>query len=594
MFSYIWNVEEKIRHDSINSALPSVNVKKILPLLWREHCMECAMPLCYASCPLYEKRMDGRCARFAKGVIPVTIDGVQVKGARIEFRRWAKLQAMLPHTFDAVSIRDYVAMTKRYERIGQTIRKMCQLAGNYKLAQIAVSIAEKLLIRKKHKRKVSPDGFLAVIKNEESVNKELMLEILQGSHSVYKTKFDLSPGWNETYIPKRQIFLPSNESKRWWIRAYLAPDETALLTFAYFDFVSIEKNKSAKSASKVKCVAWDLDNTLWKGIIGDDGADNVQVNQDALTLIRQLDERGILQTIASKNNHDIAWGKIVELGLEDMFLYPAINWEPKSKNLQHVADMLNIGVDTFVLIDDSSFEREEVSSALPEVRVYDAADISTLLNNPEFDVPVSEESKLRRQSYLNEAKRKKFSTNYGKSEDDYISFLRACGMEMSIFTPVSDVDKTRCLELLLRSNQYNVSGHRYDKDEFTKLLQSPNYKCLAFRVRDRFGDYGIVGFSSLEMGQQDIILKDFVMSCRVAMKHVERAFFQSIMNSSLLPKCDGIKIIAIKTPRNNPLREQLLKMPVTIEYEDNICLRMTIKNSVAFVDEGIISIKSSL
>lgn len=590
MFSYIWNVEEKIRHDSIDSALPSVNVKKIVPLLWREHCMECAMPLCYASCPLYEKRMDGRCARFAKGVIPVTIDSVQVKGARIEFRRWAKLQAMLPYTFHAVSMRDYVAMTKRYERIGQTIRKICQFVGNYKLAQIAVSIAEKLLIRKNRKGKVSPDGFLAVIKNEESINKELMLEILQGSHSVYKTKFDLSPGWNETYIPKRQILLPSNESKRWWIRAYLAPDETALLTFAYFDFVSIEKNKSAKPASKVKCVAWDLDNTLWKGIIGDDGADNVQVNQDALTLIRQLDERGILQTIASKNNYDIAWGKIVELGLEDMFLYPAINWEQKSKNIQHVADMLNIGVDTFALIDDSSFERAEVSAAMPEVRVYDATEIPTLFDKSEFEVHVSEESKLRRLSYLNEARRKKFSANYGKSEDDYISFLRACELEMLIFSPVSDVDKTRCLELLLRSNQYNVSGRRYDQDEFAELLQSPDHTCLAFKVRDRFGDYGIVGFASLQKVQQDIILKDFVMSCRVAMKHVERAFFHTLVNSSLFANCERLKIDVIKTNRNNPLREQLLQMPFHVEFEDNSKLQITLNRSVTFKDEEIIEV----
>ena len=588
MFSYIWNTEDKISRDSVNRALPSVKVTKIVPLLWREHCMECAMLLCYSTCPLYEKRVDGRCARFARGTTPIALDELPIKGARIEFRRWAKLQAMLPHAFHAVDVRKYVAMTKRTECVGHVVRRICDAIGHYRLAQIVVSLLERQLSKKTHKEIINPDGFLAVIKNDESVPKELMLEILQGSHSVYKTKFDLSQGWNEAYIPLHQITLPSNEAKKWWIRAYLNPDETAVLTFAYFDLVSVEKNKSAKPASKVKCVAWDLDNTLWKGIIGDDGADNVHVNQDALTLIRQLDERGILQTIASKNNHDIAWAKIVELGLEDMFLYPAINWEQKSKNIQYVADMLNIGVDTFALIDDSSFEREEVSAALPEVRVYDAADISTLLNNPEFDVPVSEESKLRRQSYLNEAKRKKFSANYGGTDDDYISFLRACGMEMSIFTPVSDVDKTRCLELLLRSNQYNVSGNRYNHDEFQQFLASPDYRCLAFRVKDRFGDYGIVGFASFYTDMHDMSLKDFVMSCRVAMKHVERAFLYAVVNSPLFADCERLKIEVIKTSRNTPLREQLLQMPFRIEHEDNSKLQLALDKSVTFKDEGIL------
>ena len=340
----------------------------------------------------------------------------------------------------------------------------------------------------------------------------------------------------------------------------------------------------------MKCVAWDLDNTLWKGVIGDDGAENVHVNPDALNLIKQLDERGILQTIASKNNHDVAWDKIVALGLENMFLYPAINWEQKSQNLKKIADSLNIGIDTFALIDDSAFERAEVTAALHEVRVYDAVDIPALINKAEFDVPVSEESKNRRQSYLNEVKRKKFSANWGGEEGDYISFLRACELEMSIFIPIRDVDRMRCLELILRSNQYNISGHRYDENEFSHLLTSPNYKCLAFRVKDRFGDYGIVGFASLQINQQDLILQDFVMSCRVAMKHVERAFFHALIQSTLFHNYERISINVVKTERNNPLREQLLQMPVVIEYEDDSKLQILLRRSAIFKEEDIVKV----
>lgn len=585
MFSYIWNIGEKFIHDTFDNTPPITKVSHVVPMLWREHCMECSMPLCYSTCPLYKKRMDGRCKRFAKGVTPVVLDNYPLKGARIEFRRWAKLQAFFPYSLHVVSLHEYVGKAKRFERTEHFVRRLCQALGQYRLAQVTVSLVERVLRRKRKKQIISPDGFLAIIKNEESETKELMLEILQGSHSLYKTKFDLVPGWNERFIPLREMSFPNNLSKKWFIRAYLSPDETAVLTFACFDFVTLENKKESKPAQKVKCVAWDLDNTLWKGVIGDDGADNVQVNPDALDLIKRLDERGILQTIASKNNHDVAWDKIVELGLENMFLYPAINWEQKSQNLRKIADALNIGIDTFALIDDSAFERAEVTAALHEVRVYDAVDIPTLINKAEFDVPVSEESKNRRQSYLNEVKRKKFSANWGGEEGDYISFLRACELEMSIFTPISDIDRMRCLELILRSNQYNISGHRYDENEFSHLLNSPNYKCLAFRVKDRFGDYGIVGFASLKTDQQDLILQDFVMSCRVAMKHIEKAFFLALIRSTLFKNYERLSINIVKTERNNPLREQLLQMLVMIEHENDSRLLISLNRNSIFQED---------
>ena len=161
---------------------------------------------------------------------------------------------------------------------------------------------------------------------------------------------------------------------------------------------------------------------------------------------------------------------------------------------------------------------------------------------------------------------------------------------MSIFIPIRDVDRMRCLELILRSNQYNISGHRYDENEFSHLLTSPNYKCLAFRVKDRFGDYGIVGFASLQINQQDLILQDFVMSCRVAMKHVERAFFHALIQSTLFHNYERISINVVKTERNNPLREQLLQMPVVIEYEDDSKLQILLRRSAIFKEEDIVKV----
>ena len=135
-------------------------------------------------------------------------------------------------------------------------------------------------------------------------------------------------------------------------------------------------------AKKIKCVCWDLDNTLWNGVIGDDGTDGVIVNNKIIDLINEFDKKGILQTITSKNEYEIAWSKIKQLGLDKFFLYPAINWGPKSESIKQIAKELNIGIDTFALIDDSEWEREEVSSNCPQVRVYHPDKIITLSNGP--------------------------------------------------------------------------------------------------------------------------------------------------------------------------------------------------------------------
>src|SRR5438105_10164366 len=160
--------------------------------------------------------------------------------------------------------------------------------------------------------------------------------------------------------------------------------------------------QAAAPADKVKCVAWDLDNTLWEGTLLEDGPDGCRLRPEVRALIERLDERGILQTAVSKNDHDDAWAVVERLGLQDYFLYPAINWGQKSANLKQIAERLNIGIDTFAFVDDSPFERAEVAAALPMVRVYSPEQLAGLLERPELDVPVTEMSRKRRLSYLAE------------------------------------------------------------------------------------------------------------------------------------------------------------------------------------------------
>lgn len=300
----------------------------------------------------------------------------------------------------------------------------------------------------------------------------------------------------------------------------------------------------------MKCVAWDLDNTLWKGILVEDGAEGLTPVPEALALVKQLDERGIIQTIVSKNNFPDAWAMIERLGLQDYFLFPAINWQPKSKNLQVVADKLNIGVDTFALIDDSSFERAEVQTTLPQVRAYPVEQIPSLVTLDEFDVPVTETAKKRRLSYLTEIKREKEKELFAGDEE---AFLRSCQLKLRLFIPREERHVKRWLELIQRSNQLNMSNRRYTAEEFDKLLSTAGMLCIAMDCCDRFGEYGIVGFASIDESLPNPRLQDMVLSCRVAQRRVEHTFLGWVASREAERGKSTLEADLVPTERNTPL-----------------------------------------
>jgi FkbH-like protein len=296
--------------------------------------------------------------------------------------------------------------------------------------------------------------------------------------------------------------------------------------------------------------------------------------------IKDLDRRGIIHTVVSKNDHDAAWAVIERCGLKDYFIHPAINWAPKSVNVKQVAKRINIGTDSIALIDDSAFERAEVSETLPEVRVYSEKDIRRLPELPEFDIPVTAMSLQRRHSYLTEMERDRIREGYG---DNYESFLKSCGMELRIFIPTSGPDKKRCWELLQRSNQLNLSSRRYTESEFEELLLKPGVLCLAMDCTDRFGGYGIVGFSSIDESLDVPRLVDFAMSCRVAQKRVEHALFQWLAERVKRMNRRALTATLKKTHKNSPLVEVFKALPFVTIAEDasEIQLELPVGNMVA-------------
>ena len=272
------------------------------------------------------------------------------------------------------------------------------------------------------------------------------------------------------------------------------------------------------------------------------------------TLVREtmleLDSKGILQSIASKNDHDHAWRALELLGISSLFLYPRINWQPKSANIGAIVKDLNIGADSCAFVDDSGFERAEVASGVAGIRVYPETDIPDLIKRPEFDVPVTEESRRRREFYVAESARKQSAEG---SSANYEEFLRSCQIEATIFQPSEPSHVERSLELLQRTNQLNLSTRRYSRTELDELLGDPDSVGICTQAMDRFGEYGIVGFASLKRSNSRLDLVDFVMSCRVAEKKLENAWFKWLSSAALSAGYDKVYARYVKTARNHVL-----------------------------------------
>jgi FkbH-like protein len=526
------------------------------------------VPDCYALCPLYVSRRDRKCARFKNGISPnPKYPGLFPFGAEIEFRRWGKLES----TFGFGSVKPQRA--RWLDRIDRGLLRSVRLVS-YLFRRVSPKLRingayavsrERLLKLITYGRKEEFDEFVIEVWNLQSHPVRLVIECWQQG-AKFRTSILLNPGRTVQRIPAASMNVDLYGGFG-MIRVYPDNDAEAHLVFSWLDFVRydqpLERGTAAgisgatpPVANKVKCVIWDLDQTAWDGILGEQDADRVALRPEVRRTMMALDERGILQSIASKNDHDAAWQVLERLGVTHLFLYPQINWEPKSVNIRRIVSALNIGVNSCAFIDDSPFERAEVAHELPGIKVFADSDAATLLARPELDVPVTEESRQRRAFYRAESERKQQAVPYG---DRYEAFLRSCEMKATLFRPTEPEHVERCLELLHRSNQLNLSTHRYTRDELTHLLERRDALCICTASSDRFGEYGIVGFASLVISKDGAVLKDFVLSCRVAQKKLENAWFRWLAGLAGASGYGRVCAPYAKTSRNGVLLSAMLE-----------------------------------
>lgn len=560
MYQYYYSIEKNEKLNITKSIEDYFNIEKVRVTMWEEHCLECAAPLCYETCLNYVARQDGRCKLFKDSIAQSENEkGLLGRCARIKFRKWGNLLSIVFPKM--VTIEEYASIDKSADKISKSLSKTVK--GNLPVSVKWKKIRIKEFLRRRNLRQgsdASSDAFILHCFNHKNESFKLFLEIFdEEHHSLFKYSFPIDKGENLHILPKEKYNDSCDKSGN-LIKIYPEDNYEADVTFLWSDFVKGTPVHSKKPEDKVKLVVWDLDNTIWDGILIEHNEEQpLKLKKGVLETIKALDERGIIQSIASKNDYEPAMAMLKKIGIEDYFLYPQINWNPKSDSLMNIVNNININIDTVAFVDDSEFERAQVLSILPQVRVYKETDVEKMLNEKPFDVMVTSESKNRRAMYKAEEKRNQIKYSSSANIED---FIKQCQLEINIFKPETDEELLRCYELVLRTNQLNMSGIKYTSDEFDKVISNENAKTLSFSCQDIFGKYGIVGFIQYCIEDCTLVFKEFAMSCRVAGKFVESALFKYLLENENLK--EGKFSVNI-TEKNSLLRRTLEDIGFNIE-----------------------------
>lgn len=298
----------------------------------------------------------------------------------------------------------------------------------------------------------------------------------------------------------------------------------------------------------IKCVVWDLDNTLWDGILLEDKCVKPRVN--IKSIIDTLDQRGILQSVASKNDHNSAMEQLEKFGLTDFFLYPQINWNSKAHSIRTIASLLNIHTDSMAIVDDSPFELDEVKYELPEVSCIPADMIPELLRIPELNLGSVTKDGCRRRKMVHNELRRKIDEEEFKGPKE--AFLKSLKMKLTLFKPGKG-DLERAAELTQRTHQLNTTGYAYSVEELDEFRRSADHILLMARLTDRYGDYGQIGLMLIEKNEHHWNIRLLLMSCRVMTRGVGSVLLSHIIN---LARENGKELKAeyIPNDRNRMMR----------------------------------------
>jgi len=334
---------------------------------------------------------------------------------------------------------------------------------------------------------------------------------------------------------------------RWFDRRYWYHSKHAVA----FDAVGRLAYQAARLVAALKglakkCLILDLDNTLWGGVVADDGLDGIRLGDgpdgeafvDFQKFVRGLKDRGLILAVSSKNEDDIAREPFqrhpdMQLGLEDIAVFRA-NWYNKADNIRDIVKTLNIGMDSVVYVDDNPVERALVREQLPEVAVPDmpqdpAQFIPTLcrelyFETTAFSVEDTERGRYYRDNVARDEHRQSFT--------DLNQFLKNLEMR-AIVGAFDDFHLPRIAQLINKSNQFHLTGTRYGEDAIRAIMKDPKKICRYFKLRDRFGDNGLVSVVILDCANKGgVDIDTWVMSCRVLSRGMEEFICNELVRTA--------------------------------------------------------------
>lgn len=358
---------------------------------------------------------------------------------------------------------------------------------------------------------------------------------------------------------------------------------------AFGNDVFIEAVKDIKAALRGLCghsrklIILDLDDTLWGGIVGDVGWENIRLGGhdhfgeafvDFQRALKALTNRGILLGIVSKNEEAIALEAIdshPEMVLRlDNFAGWRINWQDKAQNLVDLVSDLNLGLQSVIFIDDNPVERARIKEALPEVYVPEWPKDkmlykSTLLGLRCFDVPsMTTEDLGRTRMYVSEGKRK----NLRKKVGSLSQWLAGLGTKVKV-DELNETNLQRATQLFNKTNQMNLSTRRMSESELADWLEGANRKMWTFRVSDKVGDSGLTGIASLEIAENVGRIVDFILSCRVMGRKVEEAMLSEVLRYAQSIKLDEVYAEYVPTSKNKPCLNFFRNCDLELNQKEN-------------------------
>ena len=314
-----------------------------------------------------------------------------------------------------------------------------------------------------------------------------------------------------------------------------------------------------------KCIVLDLDNTLWGGIIGEDGIEGIKLGSDPVGLafvefqkiLFALHQRGIILAINSKNNPNDALDVIKShpdmILREENFSCMKINWNDKVQNTREIANDLNIGLDSIVFFDDDPVNREYMRSNLPQVLTVDLPQdasnyAQTLIAMNDFHhLKITEEDVNRGKMYLEDKQRKEL----GQTATNLQDFLKQLNIKL-IIKNANNFTIPRISQLTLKTNQFNLKTKRYQEEEIHKFASDPHYWVGCAQIEDKFGDNGITGVFIVKKENKEWLIDTFLLSCRIMGRGIEDGILGHIIQEAKMQGIDMIRAEFIQTKKNKP------------------------------------------